>query len=109
MWGSRKNNKGKKEKNKKVKFGKCIFPFQYKWKTHNKCYSTPKGDICATRISQPRRTLKTYGYCFKKRTKKKSLKKKTLKVRKKRPLNCEKKLNYPIIKLILKKLLKRML
>ena len=86
MYGNAKNNKGKIELHKKIKPGKCIFPFTYKWKKHNKCYKTSKGEICATSITLPRRTLKTYGYCvkkvkkvkkMKKRTKKKTLKKKT--------------------------------
>ena len=68
MYGNARNNKGKLEFNKKIKPGKCIFPFMYKWKNHKNCYTTPKGDICATSISLPRRTLKTYGYCAKKRT-----------------------------------------
>ena len=51
MFGSDVNNKGKKEKNQKVKAGPCIFPFTYKWKEHNKCVSTEKGDICATSLS----------------------------------------------------------
>ena len=76
MYGNARNNKGKLEFNKKIKPGKCIFPFMYKWKNHKNCYTTPKGDICATSISLPRRTLKTYGYCAKKRTKKKTLKRK---------------------------------
>jgi len=69
MFGSDVNNKGKKEKNQKVKAGPCIFPFTYKWKEHNTCVSTEKGDICATSLSTKRpkkRTLKTYGYCTKK-------------------------------------------
>ena len=74
MYGTNINNRGKKEKNKKVKEGPCIFPFMHKWKLHNKCYKTEKGDICATEISMPRRTLKKKGYCIKKRTKKKTLK-----------------------------------
>ena len=74
MYGNAKNNKGKLEFNKKVKPGKCIIPFKYKWKTHDKCYETPKGSICATSVSE-RGTLKTYGYCYKKnRTKKKARK-----------------------------------
>ena len=39
MYGN-KNNKGKIEKNKKIKEGPCIFPFMYKWKSHDKCFST---------------------------------------------------------------------
>ena len=69
MFGSDINNKGKKEKNQKVKAGPCIFPFTYKWKEHTKCVPTNKGDICATSLSEKRpqkRTLKTYGYCTKK-------------------------------------------
>ena len=76
MYGTDINNKGKKEKNKKIKEGPCIFPFMYKWKTHDKCYKTDKGDICATEITLPRRTLKKRGYCIKKSTKKKTLKRK---------------------------------
>jgi DNA ligase (NAD+) len=75
MYGSNVNNKGKIEKNKKIKEGDCLFPFMYKWKTHDKCFVTPKGNICATEISLPRRTLKKKGYCIKKRTKKKARKK----------------------------------
>ena len=76
MYGNNINNKGKLEKNKKIKEGPCIFPFMYKWKSHDKCYKTDKGDICATEISMPRRTLKKKGYCMKKSTKKKTLKRK---------------------------------
>ena len=78
MYGTNINNKGKIEKNKKTtsKIKPCIFPFMYKWKTHNKCVKTDKGKICATEISLPRRTLKKKGYCIKKRTKKKTLKSK---------------------------------
>ena len=70
MFGTDINNKGKTEKNQKVKAGPCIFPFTYKWKEHNKCVTTEKGDICATSLSTKRpqkRTLKTYGYCIKKK------------------------------------------
>jgi hypothetical protein len=57
------NNKGKREKNKKVKEGKCIFPFKYKWKEHIECFNTKFGDICATEINPKSRTLVKYGYC----------------------------------------------
>ena len=68
MFGTAINNKGKREKNKKVKEGPCIFPFTYKWTEHNKCVVTDKGPICATSLTNAkRRTLKTYGYCVKKR------------------------------------------
>ena len=64
MFGSAINNKGKKEKNQKVKEGQCIFPFSHKWKDHNTCIPTDKGKICATSLKKgKRRTLKTYGYC----------------------------------------------
>ena len=36
------NNKNKEEKNKKIKEGKCIFPFKYKHKLHDTCFSTEK-------------------------------------------------------------------
>lgn len=65
------NNKGKKEKGQKVKPGNCIFPFKYQWKEHNNCVKTEKGDICATSVSE-RGTLKTYGYCAKRKSKSKS-------------------------------------
>ena len=83
MFGSQINNLGKIERNAKVKEAQCIFPFKYKWKTHNECFPTPKGAICATSVTE-RNTLKTYGYCrtlkkkpdksVKSRTKKKALK-----------------------------------
>jgi DNA ligase (NAD+) len=56
------NNKGKEEKNAKVKEGQCIFPFKYKHITHNECVTTDKGDICATSVND-KGTLQTYGYC----------------------------------------------
>jgi len=62
MFGSNENKLGKIEKNQNIKEGECIFPFKYKYQTYDKCYTTPKGDICATSISD-RGTLKTYGYC----------------------------------------------
>ena len=64
MLASNINNKGKIEKNKKVMAGECIFPFKYKWKTHDKCVETNKGDICATEINPKSRTLVKYGYCL---------------------------------------------
>ena len=62
MIGSQINKFGKKEKNKKIKEGPCVFPFKYKWKTHNDCVDTPKGEICATSVND-KQTLQTYGYC----------------------------------------------
>jgi len=89
MFGIVKNNKGKIEKNKKVKTGKCLFPFTYKWETHNKCMKTDKGDICATSLikTNKRRTLKTYGYC--KKTKYVTLKKRKKKLKIKEPNKIE--------------------
>ena len=76
MEGTNINNRGFKEKNAKVKSGKCMFPFKYKRKTHTKCFPTERGDICATSLSKYG-TLKTYAYCRgKKGTAKKTLKKK---------------------------------
>ena len=96
MYGNARNNKGKIELHKKIKPGKCIFPFMYKWEEHNKCYTTSKGDICATKITLPRRTLKKYGYCVKKKgTKKKTLKKKTLKKKTIKGQKLKKKLKLP--------------
>ena len=60
------NNLGKEEKNKKVKSGKCIFPFKYKHKTHDECVETEKGKICATSVNK-NNTLETYGYCIEKK------------------------------------------
>lgn len=77
MFGSNVNNKGKIVKNKKVKEGKCIIPFQYKRKIHKKCTDFDgSGEICATSVSKFN-TLQTYGYCGKNtiHTKKKTLKK----------------------------------
>ena len=63
MYGTKINKLNKTEKNKKVKEGSCIFPFKYKWKTHNECFPTPLGDICATEINPKTTTLIKYGYC----------------------------------------------
>ena len=62
MHGSNTNKYGKIEKNQKIKQGECIFPFKYKWKTHDECVDEEKGKICATTVTD-RGTLKTYGYC----------------------------------------------
>ena len=95
MFGSAVNNKGKLEKNQKVKEGPCIFPFTYKWKEHNECVPTEKGKICATSLKKgKRRTLKTYGYCEKKSMKTK--KRATLKILKK--LEDEKDYDNPMYK-----------
>ena len=75
-FGTSINKLGKKEKHKKILEGDCIIPFNYKWKSHDECFSTDKGDICATSVTD-RNTLKTYGYCVKKSDKKLSTKKKT--------------------------------
>ena len=67
-YGTNINNKNFVEKNKQVKKGKCLFPFTYKKKSYDKCLETAKGPICATSLSEKntkRRTLKTYGYCYK--------------------------------------------
>ena len=38
-----KNKLGKQEKNAKIKEGECLFPFKYKWKSHDTCVKTEKG------------------------------------------------------------------
>ena len=63
MRGTSKNKLGKREKNAKIKEGECLFPFKYKWKLHDTCVETEKGDICATEINPETRTLTRYGYC----------------------------------------------
>ena len=65
MRGSAVNKLGKTERNKKIKEADCIFPFKYKWKTHDECVPTEKGDICATSVNE-KGTLQTYGYCTEK-------------------------------------------
>ena len=84
MKASNINKFGKKEKNKKILEGDCVFPFKYKWEEHNHC---------ATSVND-KKTLKTFGYCknhssetVKKSTKKKALAK-TIKVSNKK-LNKE--------------------
>ena len=110
MFATNINNQGFVEKNERVKVGNCIFPFMYKWKKHTKCFPTPKGNICATSINK-RRTLKTYGYCPKKRTKKKARKStikklkqklvvKQIKHNKRKPLKKMDRLNEKLIKLL---------
>ena len=63
MRGTRKNKKGKIEKNQKVKEGPCIFPFKNKRKEYDSCMETEKGEICATEINEKTRTMTKYGYC----------------------------------------------
>ena len=91
MIGINKNRENKTRKNKKVKEGESIFPFKYKWKTHNECYPIEDGEICATEINPKTRTLVKYGYCKYSRSKsssKKSSSKKTIK--KNRKKKCQK-------------------
>lgn len=66
MIGSQINKFGKKEKNKKIKEGPCVFPFKYQWKTHNDCVDTPKGEICATSVNdkQVTRIVKENSLCL---------------------------------------------
>ena len=59
MIGISENKLDKTEKNKMIKEGPCIFPFKYKWKTHNVCYTTEKGPICATEVNE-NQTLKNH-------------------------------------------------
>ena len=69
----------------------------YKWESHDKCYKTDKGDICATEISLPRRTLKKRGYCIK-RTKKKQIK---VRLKRKEPWFLKRKDNHIEEKIVL--------
>ena len=57
------NNKGKTEKNKKIKAGLCLFPFKYKGQKYNECLDTVKGKICATEINPKNGIMTKYGYC----------------------------------------------
>ena len=63
MRATKKNKFDKIENNAKIQEGECIFPFKYKWKTHNECLETKKGLICATSVNPKSKTLITYGYC----------------------------------------------
>ena len=77
------NNKGKTEKNKRIKSGKCIFPFKYKGQIHNECLDTANGQICATEINTKNGIMTKYGYCpksVKKSTEKKARKPYTRKI-----------------------------
>lgn len=91
------NNKGKTEKNKKVKEGECLFPFKYKWKEHNSCFATPFGDICATEINPKSRTLIKYGYCQATSAKKSTIKKSTAKKELKGSFKKTKKIKLNIV------------
>lgn len=84
MRGTSKNKLGKREKNAKIKEGECLFPFKYKWKSHDTCVETEKGAICATEINPETRTLTKYGYCEEEEVKSKasSLKKSSSKGKK---------------------------
>jgi len=74
------NNKGKTEKNKKIKAGPCVFPFKYKGQKYNECLDTAKGKICATEINLKNGIMTKYGYCtLTKKDQKKYRKKGTVK------------------------------
>ena len=106
MEGSVVNFKGKSEKNKKIKAGRCLFPFKYKGQTYTMCLDTPSGKICATEINPKNGILTKYGYCptdqsptsFKKSTVKKARKPYTRKqtVRMKTPSPIRAKTPSPI-------------
>jgi len=95
-YGTDINNKNKVERNKRVKKGKCLFPFTYRHKSHDKCLETKKGLICATSLSDKnpkKRTLKTYGYCYKRGKRKTIKKKKNIKILKNKIETKELKIN----------------
>ena len=60
MRATKKNKYDKIENNAKIREGECIFPFKYKWKTHNECLETKKGLICATSVNPKSKTLTHY-------------------------------------------------
>jgi superfamily II DNA or RNA helicase len=66
---------GKKRTAKKIKEGKCIFPFRYQNKLYDQCVDGKTGKWCATSLNK-NKTSKTWAYCP---TSKKSSKKKITK------------------------------
>jgi superfamily II DNA or RNA helicase len=66
---------GKKRTVKKIKKGKCLFPFKYQNKLYNQCVDGKSGEWCATSLNR-NKTSKTWAYCP---TSKKSAKKKIFK------------------------------
>jgi hypothetical protein len=59
------NKKGKNHKSKKVKSGKCVFPFFYRNKEYNNCLDTGNGPWCPTSLTKKNR-VKEWGYCVEK-------------------------------------------
>ena len=66
---------GKKRTAKKIKEGKCLFPFRYQNKLYDQCVDGKSGKWCATSLNK-NKTSKTWAYCP---TSKKSSKKKVIK------------------------------
>lgn len=60
-------NKKKAKKDKSISGGKCVFPFKYKGKEYNDCFTTIDNDglqrLCATSI-KPSGTWEKLGYCL---------------------------------------------
>lgn len=59
------NKKGRNHKSKKVKAGKCVFPFIYKNKEYSECLDTGNGAWCPTSLTNKNR-VKEWGYCVEK-------------------------------------------
>lgn len=57
------NKLGRREKNKNVLEGDCVFPFKHKNVEHNACIDLGKGEMCATEVNPKTRTMTKYGYC----------------------------------------------
>ena len=61
-------NKKKYKKDKAIAPGKCVFPFKYKRKEFNECFSVKDGDgthsMCATKVKNLHGSWETLGYCL---------------------------------------------
>jgi bifunctional polynucleotide phosphatase/kinase len=62
MEASNIDKKGKVRKSKKIKPGKCIFPFKFKGTTHTECMPGDSGGWCPTSLTDNGYT-NTWGYC----------------------------------------------
>ena len=78
MIGTNETKLGKIVKNKNIKEGPCIFPFKHKYLEYNDCLDTEKGPICATEVNPKTNTMLKYGYCKKKKSPNKTIKKKLI-------------------------------
>lgn len=100
MYANNIDRYGKKHKSKKIKSGKCIFPFKYKNKIHTECVEGMTGKWCATSVNSKLNT-QTWGYCSNPAIiikKKKSIKQKKIKNLNLKQLNSVNKKTYKTIK-----------